>query len=370
MTVGQILIVGGYGDVGRRISAELAPSYPGRVVVAGRTLASGIEAASAIGFGARARLIDTSTASAIGSALDGAAIVISCIDLPNRMLLWAAIERGLKYTDITPRLTELGNGEAYEKIVAAARASGARVILGTGIAPGIANVMARRLFDSLGGADEIETALLLPVGDTGGPALFEYFLQELAMSYRIRVDGEDRPARPFSSSRPIDFPPPAGVQRAYLFPFSDQVLYCRTLGARTAVTRLAVDPAWIGRILSTAVRLGVSRLTAVSSVRRVIARVRRQLARPSSAEPRFELRVDVKHGDRMRCATLIGRSQADATALAAAETARLLIDGYVTTPGAWMPEQVVDPTAFLSRLAARGLKVEFRETAGEYVAPK
>ena len=104
MTVGQILIVGGYGDVGKRISAELAPSYPGRVVVAGRTLASGIEAASAIGFGTRARLIDTSTASAIGSALDGAEIVISCIDLPNRMLLWAAIERGLEYTDITPRL--------------------------------------------------------------------------------------------------------------------------------------------------------------------------------------------------------------------------------------------------------------------------
>src|SRR5208283_5146833 len=145
----------------------------------------------------------------------------------------------------------------------------------------------------------------------------------------------------------------------------DQVLYCRTLGARTAVTRLAVDPAWIGRILSTAVRLGVSRLTAVSSVRKVIARVRRQLARTSTAEPRFELRVAVKHGDRMRCATLIGRSQADATALAAAETARLLIDGDVTTPGAWMPEQVVDPTAFLSRLAAGGLKVEFRETAGE-----
>src|SRR5208283_3806116 len=86
----------------------------------------------------------------------------------------------------------------------------------------------------------------------------------------------------------------------------DQVLYCRTLGARTAVTRLAVDPAWIGRILSTAVRLGVSRLTAVSSVRKVIARVRRQLARTSTAEPRFELRVAVKHGDSMRCATLYG----------------------------------------------------------------
>jgi saccharopine dehydrogenase-like NADP-dependent oxidoreductase len=88
------------------------------------------------------------------------------------------------------------------------------------------------------------------------------------------------------------------------------------------------------------------------------------MARPSSAEPCFELRVDVKRGDRMRHATLVGRAQADATAVAAAETARLLIDGHVAEPGAWMPEQVIDPTDFLSRLASRGLTVEFQDSVG------
>ena len=68
-------------------------------------------------------------------------VVISCIDQPGRTLLWAAIERGLNYTDITPHLTELGRGEAYDKIDAAARASGACLVLGTGIVPGISNVM-------------------------------------------------------------------------------------------------------------------------------------------------------------------------------------------------------------------------------------
>jgi saccharopine dehydrogenase-like NADP-dependent oxidoreductase len=32
-----ILIVGGYGVVGGRIAAELAPDYPDRVAIAGRT---------------------------------------------------------------------------------------------------------------------------------------------------------------------------------------------------------------------------------------------------------------------------------------------------------------------------------------------
>jgi hypothetical protein len=47
--------------------------------------------------------------------------------------------RRLNYTDITPHLTELGRGAPYEKIDAAARASGARLVLGTGIVPGISS---------------------------------------------------------------------------------------------------------------------------------------------------------------------------------------------------------------------------------------
>jgi hypothetical protein len=56
---------------------------------------------------------------------------------------------------------------------------------------------------------------------------------------------------------------------------------------------------------------------------------------------------------------LFGRAQADAAAAGAAGVARMLIEGEVRDPGAWMPEQIVDPDPFLSRLAARGLKVEF-----------
>ena len=39
--------------------------------------------------------------------------------------------------------------------------------------------------------------------------------------------------------------------------------------------------------------------------------------------------------------------------------ARTLIEGQIKEPGAWMPEQVVDPAPFLSRLAAHGLKVQW-----------
>jgi saccharopine dehydrogenase-like NADP-dependent oxidoreductase len=360
MNAQGILIVGGSGVVGRRIAAELAPDYPNRVIVAGRNLARAEQTAAAIGHGVRGRKIDIAVPSSIAAALEGVAVVISCIDQPGRAVLWAAVERRLSYTDITPHLTELGRGAAYEKIDAAARASGARLVLGTGIVPGISNVMVRALADALGGADEIETALLLAAGDVSGPASFDYFLQELTMPFGIRVDGEDRPARAFSAPRYTDFPPPFGARLSYLFPFSDQVLYPRTMGARTALTRLAIEPAWLARLLAMLVGTGISRLMAIEAVRHAIASRRKD--RPSSKSARFALRVDVGCGGRSKHATLLGQEQADAAAAGAAGVAQLLIEGKVE-PGAWMPEQVVDPGPFLSRLASRGLKVEFPDGA-------
>ncbi|MGY2902191.1 saccharopine dehydrogenase NADP-binding domain-containing protein [Bradyrhizobium sp. URHC0002] len=131
----DILIAGGYGVVGRRIAAELGPDYPGRVLVAGRRQALAGEAAAAIGHGARGRSIDVTVPSSIAAALEGVAVVVSCIDQPGRPLLRTAIERGLRYTDITPHLTELGRRAGYKTIDAAARASGARLVLGTDSCP-------------------------------------------------------------------------------------------------------------------------------------------------------------------------------------------------------------------------------------------
>jgi saccharopine dehydrogenase (NAD+, L-lysine-forming) len=353
----DILIAGGYGVVGRRIAAELGPDYPGRVIIAGRHQAPADEAAAAIGHGARGRGIDVTVPSSIAAALEGVAVVVSCIDQPARALLRAAIDRGLGYTDITPHLTDLGRGTGYEAIDAAARVSGARLVLGTGIVPGISNVIVRALTDALGGVDEIETSLLLNAGDVSGPASFDYFLQELAMPFDIHVDGKDRTVRAFSAPRLVEYPAPAGALLSYLFPFSDQVLYPRTMGVRTAVTRLAIEPGWLSKALSVVARTGISRLLSVGAIRHAIARQRK--AALSDKGARFALRVDVRRGQNSRHATLFGQTQANAAAAGAAGVARALIEGEVKQPGAWMPEQVIDPGPFLSRLAAQGLQVEF-----------
>ena len=349
-----VLIAGGYGVVGQRIAAALAPDYP--VTVAARHLEHAKASAAAIGHGVRSRLIDVTVEASIAAALEGVATVVSCIDQPRRSLLHAAIERGLRYTDITPHLVELGSGAAYEEIGAAARASGAGVVLGTGIVPGISNVIVRAVADMLGGADVIETSLLLSASDASGPASFDYFVKELTMPFAVHVDGVHRSAHAFSDPRVIEFPSPFGPRSAYLFPFSDQVLYPRTMGAQTALTRLAIEPARMGRLLAASVRLGAVRLVAQERVRNVLAKRRSDRA-PNEATARFALRVDVIHDGRSAHATLMGGPQAKAAAAGASATVRSLMEGEVSEPGVWMPEQVIRPPGFFSRLAEQGLTV-------------
>jgi saccharopine dehydrogenase (NAD+, L-lysine forming) len=88
----KILIVGGYGVVGTRIAAQLAPEYPGCLVIGGRNPERADKLAKSIGQGVRGRKIDITAPATIASALDDIAVVISCIDQPSRTLLWAAID--------------------------------------------------------------------------------------------------------------------------------------------------------------------------------------------------------------------------------------------------------------------------------------
>ena len=75
----DILITGGYGTVGRRIAADLAPEYPGRVVVAGRSAEKAKKFAAELRHGARgsvkASLVGRGQAT--GTAIGAAAVVRS-----------------------------------------------------------------------------------------------------------------------------------------------------------------------------------------------------------------------------------------------------------------------------------------------------
>jgi saccharopine dehydrogenase (NAD+, L-lysine forming) len=251
----DILITGGYGTVGRRVAVDLAPDYPDRIVVAGRSAEKAAHLAAELGHGVRGRRIDVGDPGSVEAALEGVGVVMSCIDQPEPHLLRAAIGQGLAYTDIAPHLMTRRPTEAMR---AEATRSGARIVLGTGLAPGISSLLARLGADRVGAVESVEVGVLLSVGDAYGPASRAYLMEEIAVPYAVCIEGREMTMRPFGGYVRVEFPPPLGRRMAYLFPFSDQVYFPKTLGARTALSRLALEPPWLGALLSVLVRLRVT----------------------------------------------------------------------------------------------------------------
>jgi saccharopine dehydrogenase (NAD+, L-lysine-forming) len=349
----DILITGGYGTVGRRVAADLAPDYPDRAVVAGRSAEKAARLAAELGHGVRGRRIDVDDPDSVEAALDGVGVVMSCIDQPEPHLLRAAIGRGLAYTDIAPHLMTRRRTEAMK---AEAAQRGARIVLGTGLAPGISSLLARLGVDRVGAVESVKSNVLLSVGDTYGPASRDYLIEEIAVPYAVCIEGREVPTRPFGGHARVNFPPPLGKRTAYPFPFSDQVFFPKTLGAHTALSRLALEPAWLGALLAVLARLRVTTMLgrrggAEERVRRLNAWLRRRY----EGRDWYGVAVEVE-GARSRVrASLVGRGQALGTATGAAAVVRALAEEEVKQPGIWLAEEVVAPESFFGHLATRGL---------------
>lgn len=356
-----VLVVGGYGVVGRRLGQRLGPAYPGRIVLAGRSLERAQQTAEALGGGARGRAIDVHDSASIERALEGVECVVSCVDQSEPFpLLASAVARGVAYTDLTA--SSIWKGALALRTQAEMR--GACVVLAAGLVPGISSVMARAARDRLGRLDSVETALLLGVGDAFGPASLEYLFRELTSPMVVWERGRERTVPSFSDPRVIEFPLPVGRRMAWRAPFADQHFFPRSLGVSTAATRLALEPAWMGPLIAWALRAGARRMLQREGFRRLVRRLTMLAHGRHLGADRWALVVEAQQGDRMCRYLLAGRGQAQATAEAAALLVRLLVDRTIQRPGVWFAEEVVEPAPFLEALRLAGLEVTAREAAG------
>lgn len=344
MTADNILIVGGYGEVGRRLSAHLEATEPNRVIVAGRHP----EQAG----GLRARRVDVDDAGSIEEALDDVSVVVACVRQREPHLLRAAVRRGIAYTSIAPPWIPWRETEPLRE---EAKGTGARIVLAAGVEPGITSVLVRAAADRLGQVDEVETALMLGLGDAYGADSMAFILEEIGQAYSIVVNGKAQAAHAFERSKLIAFPAPVGLRRAYTMPFRDQLYYPMTVGANTAIARIALDPPWLASVLSGLLRVGLRRVLRRGGVRGALHGLIEKLRGRYAHRDHYALVVEVRGGDRIVRSTLVGRQQAEATAVGALAITEALWSREVQAPGVWLAEQVIAPQPFLSRLAAHGI---------------
>lgn len=341
---GDILVVGGYGDVGSNVSEHLARRFPGRVVIGGRRGAAAESLADRIGHETRAVQMDIRDPADVVAALDGVETVAVCLGDRTGLLLANAVERGLGYVDIDAEHRTIEAGRRLHK---QARTSGARAVLGIGLAPGVTNLMAAGVADQVGDPSELLVGVHLSLSDEFGPQALDFMLEAAARPFPEPRAGSTRRVFPYTEPRPVWFGPDVGFRQARWFPFPDQFGFAETLGVESAATVIALDPRWIDRVMAASASLRILRLSANPRLRGALAWLLIRLRGTARPAP-VRVSATAKAGHTTATVLLEGMGESAATAHALATAASLIGD---TEPGVWLPEQAFTPGTFLDELA-------------------
>jgi NAD(P)-dependent dehydrogenase (short-subunit alcohol dehydrogenase family) len=334
---GPVVVVGGYGAVGRVVARTLAETFHARVVVAGRDARRAEELARTGGGMLTAQACDVSRTEDVDRVLAGAAAVVMCVERANEALATACFERGIHYVDISASVAVL---EAVERLDPLAKSNGAAAVLSVGLAPGLTNVLARHCVDRLPSARSVDIAILLGLAGDHGPD-------------SVRWTAENMSAAAGPARRARVRLPEFGRRMVHPFPFSDQYTLTRTLG-KPVTTRLCFDSAALTgvlfglrgagffRLLS---RLGGSGLlTAASS--RIRAGADRFVVQATAADA----------AGAQVSAAVAGNEECRATGLVAAQVAARLLRAP-GPPGVHHIDQAVAARSFLHTLQPHGLVV-------------
>lgn len=336
-----VLVVGGYGAVGSVVCERLAEVVPGRVIPAGRNLDAAQALAARIG-SPRAERVDLADPATLDAALDGVGLVVLAVEPGDDRVARACLARGVSLVDVSASRSQL---EATEALDEAARDAGAAVVLSVGVAPGLTNLLARRAHDLVGGAQEIDLAVLLGGGEAHG-----------ADAIRWTVDGLVGPrpggrqgAVPDGGARQVLLPG-LGRRTVHPFDFSDQHALRRTLDVPRVTTRFALDSRALTAALFGARRARLLRAFRSERGRRLLAAV---LGAVHVGGDRFALAATARKGEREAQVSLVAHGQGKVTGLVAAEVALAVLVGQVP-PGVRHVEQVDSLADLPERLAAAG----------------
>jgi short subunit dehydrogenase-like uncharacterized protein len=334
---GKILIIGGYGQVGRAVADRLAPLFPGRVAVAGRSAAKAKTAAAGIGHGAEGREVDIFAADS-AAALDGVALVLVCLDQTDTAFVEQCLARGVLYLDISAEYAFLSKVERLDGV---ARKTGATALLSVGVAPGLTNLLAARAAARMERVDRIDILLEFGLGDHHGQAAVEWMFDNLDAEYEVRENGRKKSVRSFGDSQEFRLPGAKTARATYRFNFPDQHVIGRTLDVPSVSTWIRFDDRLSTWAFAKSSQIGLGRLLRRRWWRRLAVWLFMNVHMGSDVcgvEVRATGRT--KDGNETLTLGIVGRKEALMTAIVAAETARQALTGELA-PGVFHSEQAV-----------------------------
>lgn len=248
----EIWVLGGSGDVGRRLAAILRVNTGRSIVLCGRNWQKADDIAREIGGRAIGRSLDVSVESAVLQIPPGSSVV-NLTEATHPKIAETTIRTGGVFIEsaATPSYVHL--------IAEAANVTGdGLVVVNAGLMPGLSTVLAHALGRNLKDVTTIDIVIEIGMRRHYGKAATLWTIKSLDRPYDVLIDGASQKIRPGFLRRNVAFEEDRASRLALGFPFSVQLDEVDS-GVKAVRSFLAIDPPWMTRLVAIALRLGLGK---------------------------------------------------------------------------------------------------------------
>lgn len=265
----KILVLGGYGQVGEKISHMLI-SKGKNIIVAGRSIKKAKSFTSDILEFAIPKQINIYNIDKNDPIFEEIYLVIMCLDQSNTRFVKLCINHKINYIDISPSYTILSE---IEKLNESAKNQGVMLLLGVGIAPGLSNMLAYKLAKSFDIINSIESNLMLGIGEKHGADGIKWLVNNINKEYFIKDNGVIKKVQCFTKPKKIRLIGENKNREFYYFDLADWHIMHKTLKTENIISRFAYDVNWLTKEVGILKKIGFFYFTKFKLMGRIYERL-------------------------------------------------------------------------------------------------
>ncbi|KAA3616827.1 MAG: Saccharopine dehydrogenase [Calditrichaeota bacterium] len=343
----KILIVGGYGAVGRIIAIKLGSIFQNQVIVAGRNYQKAKELSINLDRKVIPLELDITSISIDDERLSEIKIVIVCIDQKNIKFVKECIRQGIHYIDVSASYEFLSK---IELLNSEARNYSSTVVLSVGLIPGLTNLLAKLCKSKIKDMKYADIYVMLGLGESHGEAAIRWTLENINTKYFITDFGEKIQVSSFENGKHTIFPDNIGKRTAYRLNFSDQHVIPRTLEINSASSWLCFDSKIITLFIAVLKKTGLSKIFDFKPIQNFLIRI---LKVSYFGSKQFIVKVEARNSQKEEVlyeCSLSGEGEAKITALVAAQVAEFVLKSKSVNGGVFHIEQLINPLEFIENL--------------------
>lgn len=345
----KILLVGGYGTVGKFILERLIKNFD--VIIVGRNNSKINSLCELYPQKLTGLKLDINSDLIPKEVLESVSLVINCIDLSNIKVIEECFKQKVDYIDISATYDVI---QQIEKLNSIAQLSQAKAVLSVGIAPGLTNLLAAYCKSkATKPLEKVNLSVLLGLGEAHGVAAINWTLETIASKYTIDLDGKQQEIKSFTRKITTNFPEQLGLRKAYAFNFPEQYVVRKTLGYKEATSWLCFDDKLSTDLTALLASLGIFTFIK-GKIKDLLVKLFTLIHVGSEV---FAVQADSYDKQEELCfsATLMGFQEARITGLVAAKVAEMVVSGSYPY-GVHHIEQLFTLDDFLPELLENGVK--------------